>query len=427
MFVFWRARSEVLILVLLLLLISPAAMAKTKLVHYAYTGHGEQYRQFIDHAKAIFERANANIEIEVVEGNDYTKALTMALGGVAADVLDMSTNLAFSYYVSGLLQDLTPFINADKEFRLQDFVPASLIGYQARGATFGLPSSIYQVVCFYNRDLFLQAGISEPAALGDGWTWDAALSAGKRLTRDLDGDGVPDQWGVRASNSWYRWPIWVHQAGGMLFDKLVEPTKPTFDTPAGRTGLGFLAGLHLENAAVPLTYASHELFYNGRVGFSLDDGSSWLTIIPVSSDGQFEWDVVQLPKGPVHNGTFLIMNGYQMSAATEHPEAAWEWIKHLVNRESILDFMSITGRTPSRTALLREIPKTLQVVPRNLQAVADAVLNPNSQPPYLTPIYGQLNNVTGQITRQVLLGQRSVVAALQEMEVAAAALMANLE
>ncbi|MGI6083708.1 MAG: ABC transporter substrate-binding protein [Limnochordia bacterium] len=423
----WRSRPQVVVLVLLLLLLSPAAISKTKLVHYAYTGHGEQYRQFIDHAKANFERANPNTEIEVVEGNDYTKALTMALGGVAPDVLDMSTNLAFSHYASGLLRDLTPFITSDREFRIQDFVPASLIGYQARGATFGLPSSIYQVLCFYNRDLFLQAGINEPALLGEGWTWDAAISAGKRLTRDLDGDGVPDQWGVRASNSWYRWPIWVHQAGGMLFDKLVEPTKPTFDTPAGRTGLGFLADLHLEGAAVPVTQVSHELFYNGQVGLSLDDGSSWLTIIPTSSGGRFEWDVVELPKGPVHNGTFLIMNGYQMSASSGHPEAAWEWIKHLVSREAMLDFMTITGRTPARTALLREIPKTLEVVPRNLQSVADAVLNPNSQPPYLTAVYGQLNSVTGQITRSVLLGQKSVVAALQEMDVAAAALMADLK
>jgi ABC-type glycerol-3-phosphate transport system substrate-binding protein len=91
----WRARWEALLLVLLLSLPS-GVVAKTALVHYAYTGHGDQYRQFIDLAKANFEKANTNIEIEIVEGADYTKALTMALGGVAPDVLDMSTNLAFS-------------------------------------------------------------------------------------------------------------------------------------------------------------------------------------------------------------------------------------------------------------------------------------------------------------------------------------------
>ena len=144
-------------------------MAKTKLVHYAYTGHGEQYRQFIDHAKAIFERANANIEIEVVEGNDYTKALTMALGSGrrCAGYVDEP---GFFIHVSGLLQDLTPFINADKEFRLQDFVPASLIGYQARGLRSAcLRVSIRWCVSITETSSCRRESRNPP--LGDGWTW----------------------------------------------------------------------------------------------------------------------------------------------------------------------------------------------------------------------------------------------------------------
>lgn len=410
------------------LLVSSLATAKTTLVHYAYTGHGQAYREFIEAAKLDFQKANPDIAIDVVEGNDYTKALTMAIGGVGPDVLDMSTNLAFSYFDSGMLCDLTPLMSKDKEFRIQEFIPAALVGYQARGATFGLPSSIYQILCFYNRDLFLQAGVKEPSAMGSSWTWEAALAAGKRLTRDRDGDGEMDQWGVNANWEIYRWPVFAHQAGGLLFDRLVEPTKPTFDSPAGRAGLQFLASLWAENAAVPASqiYSAHLLFYNGQIGFSLVDGPSSLASIPANNNDQFEWDVVQLPKGPVHNGTYLIMNGFQIAADSPHVEEAWRWLKFLVSRERLQDFMIRTGRTPARSALLREIPKTLEQIPNNLQAVSDAVLNPNSQPPYLTPIYSKLNGPSAQAIRPVLLGEKSVVNALQELDTVAAALLSDL-
>jgi hypothetical protein len=43
----------------------------------------------------------------------------------------------------------------------------------------------------------------------------------------------------------------------------------------------------------------------------------------------------------------LIMNGFQVSSDCTHPEAAWRWVKHLISREWMLEFMIRTGRTPS--------------------------------------------------------------------------------
>jgi multiple sugar transport system substrate-binding protein len=282
--------------------------AKAKIVHSAHPDHGTAYRQFVEDAKVDFEKRNPDIEIEVIPGTSFDKALTMAAAGVAPDIYDGSTNTAYSYYSAGLLLDLRPLVEKDKSFSITELVPPSLSGYQVRNTLFGLPISIFQILCFYNRDMFLEAGIADPGDLGEGWTWESAIAAGKRLTRDLDSDGNLDQWGVEVNSSFYRWPIFAHQAGGLLFDRLDEPTKPTFTSPAGRAGLGFLTDLFAtHNIAFDINrmWDGYKFFYAGKIGFSLVDGPSLLGSMPREVGDRFEWDVSQLPKGPDNNGTML--------------------------------------------------------------------------------------------------------------------------
>jgi ABC-type glycerol-3-phosphate transport system substrate-binding protein len=121
------------------------------------------------------------------------------------------------------------------------------------------------------------------------------------------------------------------------------------------------------------------------------------------------------------------MNGFQVSSDCAHPEAAWRWVKHLISREWMLEYMIRTGRTPSRQALLREIPRTLVYHPKHLQEVANAVLNPTSTSQYLSPILRRFGDDSSGIIMPALRGEKSVNTVLEELDARASALFSELK
>ena len=56
----------------------------------------------------------------------------------------------------------------------------------------------YEEMIAYNRDIFGREGLTDPMELqrAGQWTWTAMLDAALKATRDLDGDGIVDQWGI---------------------------------------------------------------------------------------------------------------------------------------------------------------------------------------------------------------------------------------
>lgn len=404
------------------------ALAKTQIVQFASVNHGDAHREFLEASRIIYEAQNPDVQIEIITG-DQNKAMTMIVAGAQLDVIDMSTNEAPQFFASGLLKNLAPYIAKDKSFDIRAFVPVSTLGYQARGEVFGLPTSTFQILCWYNKDLFQQAGVLDPNELGSNWNWESVISAGKKLTRDTTGDGVPDQWGVQADNSFYRWPIFVHQAGGLLFDRVEEPTKPTFGSPAAQKGVEFFASLYKEHnitVGVSKMWEAYKFFTAGQIGFTLSDGPSMFNYLARNALGKFEWDLAQLPKGPDNNGTLVIMNGFQMTVNAKNPEATWHWLKFLVSQERSMDFMLRTGRTPARIALLREFPRTLEIRPQHTDAAGDAVLNPASKHNYISPILPSLHKITSSVLNPVLQGSKSVEQALHEFDIQAAGFLADL-
>jgi multiple sugar transport system substrate-binding protein len=117
--------------------------------------------------------------------------------------------------------------NTLKEIGGKDkFVQSS---YSASGAPGKTPTSVplygLSYALFYNKKLFKEAGLKPPK------TWSEFVDTAKKLTKDTNGDGKPDQWGFAmeggsiTENSHFAF-ILGRQNGGQLFDG----SKPTFDS-----------------------------------------------------------------------------------------------------------------------------------------------------------------------------------------------------
>lgn len=94
---------------------------------------------------------------------------------------------------------------------LARFDPTVLAMFRSGAGIYAFPRGFTPLVVVYNRDLLDRAGIAVPAA---DWTWDDFLRAARRLTRDRDGDGRLDQWGVAFDRRPAIWIPWIWSGGG---------------------------------------------------------------------------------------------------------------------------------------------------------------------------------------------------------------------
>jgi multiple sugar transport system substrate-binding protein len=174
------------------------------------------------------QETGVKVDLEVVTSDTlYNRILTAVSSGQGPDVLNIGNTWSASLQATGAF---LPF--DDKAMQAiggkDKFVAASLAATGAAGQT---PTSVpllaqtYSVI--YSKKAFTDAGITAPPK-----TWDEFLTDAKKLTKDTNGDGTPDQWGLTlpagspSSDSHLAF-ILGRQQGGALFD---AGGKPTFDS-----------------------------------------------------------------------------------------------------------------------------------------------------------------------------------------------------
>ena len=99
------------------------------------------------------------------------------LGGIAdSSGVDVFVNSEFalgSLREEGAVLDLTPFVEQDTGFNLDDLHPGTVGLFTREGKLWAIPSNADMLVMYYNQDLFDQYNVPLPET---GWTWDDFLS-----------------------------------------------------------------------------------------------------------------------------------------------------------------------------------------------------------------------------------------------------------
>jgi multiple sugar transport system substrate-binding protein len=168
--------------------------------------------------------------------------------------------------------------------------------YQGRRYGFGVDYSAVHPVGFaaYNRTLLEREGLPDPYGLykAGEWTWDAATEIARKATKDTDGDGVIDQWGIADMWPW-EWIqfFYTNEARVTRFDESGR-LQFTFDEP---------------NALEALRQAYEWKQVDRVVGGNMDtfrDGKAALAFQPLFMIGYLrepmedDYRVVPYPKGP---------------------------------------------------------------------------------------------------------------------------------
>lgn len=283
-----------------------------------------------------FQKAHPDIKVELqrVPWGDYnTKLLTQFAGGIAPDVIFVSTDNIADLYYRGVLEPLNSYLQADPEINLKDFYPTLINRFTIDGNLYTVPRDISPVcVLYYNKKAFDEAGVAYPT---DNWDWTDFLKAAKALTKTA-ADGHVTQWGFTED-----WPMiepWVYSAGGRYVDNPQKPTKWTLDTPEFAKGLQMRADLMLKYKVMPTPanmtamggVGSSDMFTNGSVAMFL----SGIWKVPQFRDiKNFDWDVALFPKGPGGRAYQSGGSGYGILTTSKHKSEAWKLVAYLAGPE----------------------------------------------------------------------------------------------
>lgn len=349
------------------------------------------------------------------EGANYQDQLRAEVAaGTAPDVFWIPGTDVADFATRGLILNVSDLAAKTEGFDVNAFYPGPMyhLTYNPdtnktgadSGALWGLPRDVSTFALYLNMDLINEAGAPDPRELAkEGkWDWNAFLDVAQK-TRALGSD----VYGYGASAWWGPNGVWINAAGGSFFN--ADRTACGLNTPEALKGLDFQRSLYAEyDVAVPYGEDPEPPFRAGKV--AMFQNGRWAT--PGVRTVTFNWDVVELPKGP--NGTpgnWLFWGAYVINAKTEHPEEAWKLVQALTTAQTQGKVAALGANIPSRVSQEALNAFLTFTPPANNQAflngIADAA-KPTAEGPLWAGSWPEFDKIVGPAIQAVLTGSTTV-------------------
>jgi multiple sugar transport system permease protein len=312
--------------------------------------------------KAIAEFRQLYPDIDILyepnPGRQYEEKILTALAvDDPPDVFLLDSKLIPTFTNKHVLLDLSPYVRELGVDTAQWF--SNVLDIAKRGAAlYAFPKGFTPLMIYYNKDLFDAAHLPYPP---NDWTWDDYLALSKLLTKHLNGDGVPDQYGTVFSNYFYYWIEWVWSAGGDVVDPAGTHATGYLNSPRTERALQYLVNLRTKFIVAPNTGSwvqsektgvNTELFANGTIGMMMDGHWRLPRFLRQIEQGKLRIGVAPPPRFPgVPKVNVMYESGWCVPVNSRHP------------REAALLASFLAGERPNqlRAARRLEIPSTIRV------------------------------------------------------------------
>ena len=280
---------------------------------------------------AAFEDENPDIlvQLEAVAGRDYyTRLLTQIAAKDAPDIMQIGDDAVPMFVDKGAFLPLDDFIGGGYPLDTSIYLPGVLEPGQWEGKQWLLPKDFTPLGVYYNKAIFDEYDVDYPA---DGWTWQDLLETAQTLTKDLDGDGKTDLWGVQLTANWTTgFEYWVASAGGSLLSADGKQFVGYMDSPETIEAVQFFADLHNKYKVAPPP-ADFALWAGGNAEF--DNGQAamrlfgrWPQAVYLDNPN-IDLGVVGVPAGKVR-ANILFWGGFGIFEGSKHPQAAWRFLSY---------------------------------------------------------------------------------------------------
>lgn len=325
----------------------------------------------IDKAIAKFEHAHPGVTVHYYSGirkDDYSEWFSRKLlAGEEPDIF-MVLGTDFNQFASmGVMKNLETFIEKDTDFEPEKYFTSAFVSGQYESVQYALPYETVPTLMFVNKTLLTQEGIDMPE---ENWTWEDFYEICKKVTRDTDGDGVPDQFGSYN----YDWMDALCSNGGGVFNK--KGTEAALTDSRVVEAVKYVRSINDLYGGEKLT---QEDFNGGWVAFMPLTFAEYRTYktypYKIRKYANFQWDCVTMPAGE-QGGNISQVDSLLMgiSANTKEEKLAWEFLKLLTYDEESQMNIFYDSQGASVLKAVTESQQMEQVVQEDMEE-GDTVIN----------------------------------------------------
>ncbi|MGB0563707.1 MAG: ABC transporter substrate-binding protein [Spirulinaceae cyanobacterium] len=351
---------------------------------------------------AEFNTQHPQIQVESLyvgqADQQLPKILTAVIGDAAPDLLWYVPMLTGQLVELGAIQPLDDWLRRSPPFA--DLDPTLLDTMRLDGRLWSVPMATNNLGLFYRPSLFEQAGITELPQ-----TWAQLRSVARRLTRDTDSDGQPEQSGLLLSlgkGEWtvFTWLPFLYSTG----EDLLDAGRPQVVNEGAIAALQFWSELVQDGSALlsqPERGYEQDDFIAGRVAMQLT-GPWTLGYLPETPAGD-DFAVMPIPGQAQPATTIGGENLFVMTADPARQVAVQEFLNYVLSEPFQTRWSLGTGYLPVNLKA-RQSPayQDFMATQPVLQTFLEQMAVGRSRP--IIPGYAQLSDAVGRAIEATLLG-----------------------
>lgn len=338
----------------------------------------EAYKEAISQFEA--DNPGVNVKMIVTAADQYATKLKAAITGrQIPDVFYITPGEVRSYAHSGVLLDLTEYVENNEKINLDNIWQFGVDSYrfdgetQGQGSIYAMPKDVGPFALGYNKTMLEEAGVELPDK-DEPMSWDKFIEVNQAITKDNDGDGKIDQYGTGFNVNWVLYQF-VWSNGASFIDD--TQTKVTVDTPEFAEALQFFADQQNVYKITPSIEEAQSLdtyqrWMKGELGFF--PVGPW-DLATFDTELDFEYDLIPYPAGKTgESATWIGTLGIAVGANTEYPDLATELVYYLTaSPEGQQALVDARVQIPNLKDMADEWAANTETRPANKQEFIDIV------------------------------------------------------
>ena len=274
-----------------------------------------------------FEKENPQIQVEFmhIPQNYFQKIHLLFASNTAPDVIFINNLYLPVYANAGVLEPM--------QIDEGEFYPQALEALTFKGQLYAVPRDVSNLVIFYDKDMFDKKHIPYPSK---DWTFADFLETAQKLT-------AKDTFGISfEEDPLFYLPYLMSNGGGILPDEIhKKESQKSLDFYADLRKKYHVAPQKSESASATMA----QMFLQERLGMYLS--GRWM-VPKIREEAEFNWDIVQFPKGTKGSIVQLDASGWAISKYSKHKQEALKLVNYLSSKSSIEKFTDSGLIVPSR-------------------------------------------------------------------------------